>query len=607
MRYFFQVVRRYVPPYWLQVVLSFVFNILSALFSVLSMALMIPVLEIIFQQDSEVTTLMPWSIDNHVIVNNFYYYVTLVKLDYGAGYSLLFAGLFMVLGTVLKCSTAYLSAYASIGLRNNVIRDIRIDIYNKIISLPLGFFQKERKGDVLQRATGDVIEVEGSVMASIDMFLKNPVLIIVYFGAMVVMSPQLTLFALIMLPLAGTVIGRIGKNLKRASKEGQDKLGEILGILEETLGGLRIVKAFNAEERMSSRYAEQAEQYCRIAKRINRRRDLAHPVSEMLGTLLVIIVVWFGGTLILSGDSSLSVAKFLAYLGIFYQIINPAKAFSSAFFSIQKGMAAMERIDKILLADDRIFEKPEGKPLAQFTGKIEYKNVSFAYEPDIQVLKDVSVEIPRGKMVALVGQSGGGKSTFVDLLPRFWDVNSGSICIDGVDIRDYKLYDLRRRMGIVSQDPILFNDTIYNNIAFGVENATQQDVENAARVANAHDFILQQENGYQTIVGDRGSNLSGGQRQRISIARAVLRNPDILILDETTSALDTQSEKLVQEALDNLLKDRTSIVVAHRLSTIRHADLICVFSEGRIVERGTHDELMALGGVYKKLNDLQNN
>ncbi|MDD7724038.1 MAG: ABC transporter ATP-binding protein, partial [Bacteroidales bacterium] len=408
MRYFFQVVKRYVPPYWHQVALSFLFNILSALFSVLSMALMIPVLEIIFQQESEVTNLLPWALDNKVIVNNFYYYVTLIKLNFGAGYALLYSGLFMVLGTVFKCTAAYLAAYTSVGLRNNVIRDVRKEIYAKIVTLPVGFFQKERKGDIMQRATGDVAEVEGSVMASIDMFLKNPILIIVYFVAMIVMSPQLTLFALIMLPLAGTIIGRIGKNLKRQSKEGQAKLGELLGILEETLGGLRIVKAFNAEAQMNGRYDDLSQQYCRIAKRIMRRRDLAHPVSEMLGTLLVIIVVWFGGTLILSGESTLSVAKFLAYLGIFYQIINPAKAFSQAFFSIQKGMAAMERIDKILMADDKIFERPDGKALPEFKSEIEYRGVSFHYEADIQVLKEVSVTIPRGKMIALVGQSGGG-------------------------------------------------------------------------------------------------------------------------------------------------------------------------------------------------------
>lgn len=606
MRYLFDVVRRYVPPYWHELVLTFLFNILSAVFSVMSMALMIPMLEIIFSQSHEVTTLMPWAPTSDVVVNNFYYYVTLVKTTYGPGMALLYSGLFMVVGTVFKCGMAYLGSYTSIGLRNNVIRDIRKQIYSKILELPVGFFHSERKGDIMQRATGDVAEVEGSIMSSIDMFLKNPVLIIAYLVAMIVMSPQLTLFALIMLPAAGLVIGRIGKNLKRESREGQQKLGELLGILDETLGGLRIVKAFNAEGRMDARYAEEAQNYCKIAKRMSRRRDLAHPVSETLGTILIIIVVWFGGTLILNGQGSLTVAEFLAYLGIFYQIINPAKSFSQAYFSIQKGMAAMERIDKILKADDRIFEKPDGLPLNAFKSEIEYRDVHFSYEPELPVLKGVSVTIPHGKMLALVGQSGSGKSTLVDLLPRFWDVLGGQILIDGHDIRDYRLHDLRRRMGIVNQDPVLFNDTIYNNIAFGVEHCTREEVERAARVANAHDFIMQQEHGYDTLCGDRGSNLSGGQRQRISIARAVLRNPEILILDEATSALDSESERLVQDALEHLLKDRTSIVVAHRLSTIRHADLICVVNEGEIVERGTHEQLMAKGGYYTKLNNLQN-
>ena len=605
MKYFFQVVRRYIPPYWHQVALSFLFNILSALFSVLSMALMIPVLEIIFQQDHEVTTLMPWGMDTDAIVNNFYYYVTQIKVTHGPGMALLYSGLFMVFGTVLKCTASYFASYTCVGLRNNVSRDIRKEIFRKILSLPVGFFQNERKGDVLQRATGDVMEVEASIMSSVDMFLKNPILIIVYFATMLFMSPQLTVFALVLLPIAGTIIGRIGKNLKKQSREGQDKLGELLGIVEETLGGLRIVKAFNAEQKMEERYADEAQAYCRIAKRMTRRRDLAHPVSETLGTLLVIIVVWFGGTLILNGKGTLTVAEFLAYLGIFYQIINPAKAFSSAFFNIQKGMAAMERIDGILIADDKIFENADGLHLEGLKESIEYRHVSFSYDGEREVLQDVSVSIPRGTMLALVGQSGGGKSTFVDLLPRFWDISKGSISIDGHDIRDYRLYDLRHTMGIVNQDPILFNDSVFNNIAFGVEGATMEDVVRAAKIANAHDFIVQMDGAYEAKVGERGSNLSGGQRQRISIARAVLRNPDILILDEATSALDTESERLVQEALDNLLKGRTSIVVAHRLSTIRNADMICVFQDGKIVERGTHDELTAKDGYYKKLRELQ--
>jgi len=605
MKYFFQVINRYIQPYWLVVALTFFFNIVSAAFSVISMAFIIPVLEIIFEQSNEVTTLLPWSIDLDVLKNNFYYYITIIKHDFGPGYALLFSGLFMVIATIVKCGTAYLSSYTSIGLRNNIIRDMRKQIFAKIVSLPIGFFNNERKGDILQRATGDVAEVEGSVMSSIDMFLKNPILIIVYLVAMFFMSYQLTLFAFILLPVAGTIIGRIGKSLKRQSMEGQNKMGELMGILEETMTGLRVVKAFNAEKRVNAHYAAEAQAYCNIAKRLSRRRDLAHPVSEVLGTVVVIIVVWFGGSLILSGDNTLSVASFLAYLGIFYQIINPAKAFSTAMYSIQKGMAAMERIDKILMADDKIFENADGQKIDHLKEGIEYRNVTFSYNGEIDVLKNVSLSIPKGKMIALVGQSGSGKSTFVDLLPRFWDIKQGEILIDGVNIKNYRLHDLRGLMGNVNQEALLFNDTIFNNIAFGVDNPTPEQVEKAARVANAHDFIMATENGYQTIIGDRGSKLSGGQRQRLSIARAVLKNPDILILDEATSALDTESERLVQEALENLMANRTSLVVAHRLSTIKNADLICVFHEGKIVETGTHEQLIALNGYYRKLHDMQ--
>lgn len=604
MKDFFQVLKRFLPPYTRDVVLSFVFNFLSAFFSVFSVAIMIPILEIIFGQEPQVFELAPWSFDFEALKQNFYYYITTLKDDHGPGMAMLFAGLFLIIGTMLKTGFAYWASYTSVGIRNNVVRDIRQQIFKRIMSLPLSFFSNERKGDIISRATGDVGEVESSVMASLDMFLKNPVLIIVYLVTMLIMSFKLTLFVFVVLPFAGAIIGRVGKSLKRTSMEGQNKMGVVMSILDEALSGLRIVKAFNAESKMESRFNQHTEEYCDIAKRLTRRRDLAHPMSEFLGTIVVVFVVWFGGVLIINDQGGLSVASFLAYLGIFYQIINPAKAFSTAMYSIQKGMAAMERIDKILLAEPEVFESEGTTQKSKLENSIEYRNVTFAYNEQ-QVLKDVSLTIPKGKTIALVGQSGSGKSTFVDLLPRFWDIQQGGIFIDGVNVKDYKLHDLRGLMGNVNQEAILFNDTIYNNIAFGVENTNFEEVVQAAKIANAHEFIVASDNGYDTVIGDRGSKLSGGQRQRLSIARAVLKNPDILILDEATSALDTESERLVQDALEKLLVNRTSLVVAHRLSTIRNADMICVFHEGRIVETGTHDKLLEHDGVYKKLHSLQ--
>ncbi len=568
------------------------------------MALMAPILEILFGMSEDVNTLLPWAANLDIIKHNLYYYVTIFKQANGPGLTLLFVGLFVITATMLKVGFAYLGAFEAVFIRNGVVRDMREQIYAKIIKLALPFFSEERKGDIIARITGDVTEVENSVMSSLDMFLKNPVIIIVLLTSMLIMSPSLTLFIFIVLPVAGFIIGRVGKSLKKVSREGQDKMGLILTVVEETLGGLRIIKAFNAEKKMENRFNSEISDYRRISNRLMRRRELAHPLSELLGTIVIIIVVWYGGTLILNKNSELTGAEFIIYLGIFYQIINPAKAFTTALYSIQKGLASMDRIDKILLADITIRESSNPKPISNLKNSIEYKNISFAYD-EKTVLRNVSLKIEKGKTVALVGQSGSGKTTFVDLLPRFYDVKEGEILIDGTDIRDLKLHDLRDLMGNVNQEAILFNDTIFNNIAFGVENPTKDDVINAAKVANAHNFIAETENGYDTIIGDRGNKLSGGQRQRLSIARAILKNPPILILDEATSALDTESERLVQDALENLMKNRTSLVIAHRLSTVRNADLICVFHEGEIVERGTHDELMKLSGRYKKLHKMQ--
>jgi len=604
MKDFFKILKRFIPPYKKQLILNFLFNFLSALFTVFSMALMAPILEILFGMSADVYELLPWAANYDVIKHNLYYYVTLFKETNGAGLTLLFVGLFVIIATALKVGFAYLGAFEAVYIRNGVVKDMREQIYDKILKLALPFFSEERKGDIISRITGDVTEVENSIMSSVDMFLKNPIIIFVLLTSMLIMSPSLTLFIFLVLPVAGFLIGRIGKSLKKISREAQDKMGMILTVVEETLGGLRIIKAFNAEKKMNARFNTELQDYRHIMNRLMRQRELAHPLSELIGTIIIIIIVWYGGSLILGKNAKLNGPEFIIYLGIFYQIINPAKAFTQALYSIQKGLASMDRIDKILLADVTIPQAADAKSINNLKESVEYRNVTFAYDEKV-VLNNVSLKIEKGKTIALVGQSGSGKTTFVDLLPRFYDVIGGQILIDGVDIRRLKLHDVRDLMGNVNQEAILFNDTIYNNIAFGVENTTTDEVIAAAKVANAHDFIIETENGYDTVIGDRGSKLSGGQRQRLSIARAILKNPPILILDEATSALDTESERLVQNALENLMKNRTSLIIAHRLSTVRNADLICVFHEGEIVERGTHDELMALKGRYTKLHKMQ--
>ena len=604
MRDFIKVLQRYIPPYKRHLGLTFLYNFLSAIFAVFSVGMMIPILEILFNMAEDVTSLVPWAFTLDAVTHNLYYYLTLFKNTHGPGFTLLLVGLGVTFGTMLKVGFAYLGAWETVFIRNSVVRDIRTQIFRKILRLALPFFTEERKGDIMARISGDVTEVENSIMASLDMFLKNPVLILVFLISLLIMSPTLTMFILVVLPFTGFIIGRIGKSLKKVSREGQDKMGLLLTIIEETLGGLRIIKAFNAEEKMEKRFNSEAGWYRTIMNKLMWRRELAHPLSELLGTFVMVLIVWFGGTLILNSNSELSGATFIAYLAIFYQIINPAKAFTTALYSIQKGMASMDRIDTILMANVTISEKKDAVSVDTLKKEIEYRNVSFGYS-DKEVLLNIAVTIPKGSTVALVGQSGSGKTTFVDLLPRFYDVTEGAILIDGTDIRDIKLHDLRHLMGNVSQEAILFNDTIYNNIAFGVDATNPEEVMAAARVANAHDFIMETENGYDTLIGDRGSKLSGGQRQRLSIARAILRNPPILILDEATSALDTESERLVQDALEKLMKNRTSIVIAHRLSTIKNADFICVLHKGKIVETGTHDQLIAINGRYTKLYQLQ--
>lgn len=601
---FLTLIKRFVFPYKWYVVLNILCNILSTVFSLFSFALIIPILEILFKTTNVSYTYMPfeWSMD--VIKNNAYWWVSNYIETNGALNTLFLLGAFLVVLTFFKTGIAYLASYFIIPLRTGLVRDIRNQLYDKVVDLNLGFFGKQRKGDIMARMLGDVNEVEVSIMSSIELLSKNPIMIIVYLGVLLLLSWKLTLFVLCVLPFAGLLMGKVGRSLKKSSKDAQSQSGQLLSQIEETLGGLRIIKAFNAEKAVTRNFRHLNDTLRRTVMKVNRRYTLAHPMSEFLGTATIAIVLIFGGMLILNDAGSLSAAEFIYYLVIFYSIINPFKELSKASYSIQKGMASLERIDMILDAVNPLKEVANPVEIKPFSSKIEYKNVWFKYGED-WVLKDVSLTIKKGQVVALVGQSGSGKSTMVDLLPRFYDVQKGEIVIDGVNVKDMALYDLRSYMGNVNQEAILFNDTVFNNITFGVENATLEQVIEAAKVANAHEFIMAMEDGYQTNIGDRGSRLSGGQRQRISIARAILKNPSILILDEATSALDTESEKLVQEALERLMKTRTSIVIAHRLSTIKNADVICVMKDGEIVERGGHEELLAKNGAYSKLYTMQ--
>ena len=609
MKEFLQLMRRFVSPYKRYIGWAIVLNVLSAIFNVFSFTLLIPILNILFKtgENTQVYHFMEWGSGSlkEVAVNNFYYYVTQMIETHGPQMTLLFMGLFLAFMTMLKTSCYFGSSAIMIPLRTGVVRDIRVMVYSKVMPLPLGFFSAERKGDIIARMSGDVGEIENSITSSLDMLLKNPILILLYFSTLIVTSWQLTLFTVLVLPGMGWLMGKVGKKLKRKSLEAQGKWSDTMSQLEETLGGLRIIKAFIAEDKMVDRFKQCSDELRDATNKVAIRQSLAHPMSEFLGTLLIVLVLWFGGLLILGDGTSMEASTFIFYMVILYSIINPLKDFAKAGYNIPKGLASMERVDKILKAENPIKEPVNPLPLHGMNDRIEFKDLSFSYDGKREVLKHVNLMVPKGQTIALVGQSGSGKSTLVDLLPRYHDVQLGEITIDGVNIKNFRIHDLRALIGNVNQEAILFNDTFFNNIAFGVENATMEQVVEAAKIANAHDFIMETELGYQTNIGDRGGKLSGGQRQRISIARAILKNPPILILDEATSALDTESERLVQEALERLMKTRTTIAIAHRLSTIKNADEICVLYEGEIVERGKHEELLEKNGYYKRLNDMQ--
>ena len=608
MKEFWKILKRFTAPYTGYLFGAVGINILSAIFNIFSFTLIIPILQILFKMDTTVYEFIPWGSEmplKDILMNNMYYFVTIIIDKYGPSLTLLFIGIFFGIMTFLKTGCYFGSSAIMVPLRTGIVRDIRTQVYNKLLNLPLGFFSRERKGDIIARMSGDVGEIEYSITSSLDMLIKNPILIIFYFATLLFTSWELTLFTILVVPLMAWAMSAIGKQLKRESLEAQGKWSDTMSQIDETLGGLRIIKAFIAEEKMKARFLNTSNELKRANSKVFIRQALAHPVSEFLGSVMIMIVLWFGGTLILNDNASIDAPTFIFFMIILYSVLNPLKELAKAGYNIPKGMASVERVDKIMKAENNIKEKPDAKAISSFNDKIEFRNVRFSYGDGKEVIHGVDLTVPKGQTIAIVGQSGSGKSTLVDLIPRYHDVTSGELLIDGTNVKDLKIHSLRSLIGNVNQEAILFNDTIFNNIAFGVENATMEQVVAAAKIANAHDFIMEKENGYDTMIGDRGGRLSGGQRQRISIARAILKNPPILILDEATSALDTESERLVQEALDRLTSTRTTIAIAHRLSTIKNANEIYVMQDGVIVEHGKHADLIALDGYYKKLNDMQ--